>query len=374
MPIQHAIWKVLTHPEPLAESSLATEQLLEDMIVAAPRMLSDEWMLIGRQEDTGYGGRIDLLAIAPDGALVLIELKRDRTPREVAAQALDYATWVEKLEAEDIDAIYRRFSNDRSLTDDFHSRFGQPLDEDSLNHSHQIIIVAASLDDSTERIVEYLSRRDIPINVLCFQVFNNGDEQLLSRAWLLDTLHTQISAAATPRGPSEPWNGEFYVSFGHDEGRSWDDAVEYGFICGGGGRWYSQTLQLLNPGDRVWVNVPGSGYVGVGRVTGRLQPAATFNVKTRDGEISVLDAAKRGSYGRAYVDDLERCEYFVPVQWVQTVPLERADREIGLFGNQNTVCKPTAPKWRSTVDRLKEKFPDFDKSKRLEQKGVEQDG
>jgi RecB family endonuclease NucS len=49
-------------------------------------------MLIGRQQDTGFGGRIDLLAIAPDGALVLIEIKRDRTPREVVAQALDYAS------------------------------------------------------------------------------------------------------------------------------------------------------------------------------------------------------------------------------------------------------------------------------------------
>jgi hypothetical protein len=43
------------------------------------------------------------------------------------------------------------------------------------------------------------------------------------------------------------------------------------------------------------------------------------------------------------------------------VPLEKAVREIGLFGNQNTVCKPTTPKWRSTVERLKEKFPGFDK-------------
>ena len=92
MPIRSAIWKVSPQPQPLVESSLANEMLLEDMIVAAPRMLSDEWMLIGRQEDTGLGGRIDLLAIAPDGALVLIELKRDRTPRDVVTQALDYAS------------------------------------------------------------------------------------------------------------------------------------------------------------------------------------------------------------------------------------------------------------------------------------------
>ena len=52
-------------------------------------------MIIGRQEDTGFGGRIDLLAIAPDGTLILIELKRGRTPREVVAQAIDYATWLE---------------------------------------------------------------------------------------------------------------------------------------------------------------------------------------------------------------------------------------------------------------------------------------
>src|SRR5258708_29809876 len=85
MPIRHAIWKVAAKPLPLAESSLPTEQLLEDMIVASPQIVSGEWMLIARQEDTGFGGRIDLLAIAPDGTLVLIELKRNRTPRDVGA-------------------------------------------------------------------------------------------------------------------------------------------------------------------------------------------------------------------------------------------------------------------------------------------------
>jgi hypothetical protein len=57
-------------------------------------------MIIGRQEDTGHGGRIDLLALAPDGALILIELERAKTPREAVAQALDYAGWAESLEAE----------------------------------------------------------------------------------------------------------------------------------------------------------------------------------------------------------------------------------------------------------------------------------
>jgi len=76
--------------------------------------------------------------------------------------------------------------------------------------------------------------------------------------------------------------------------------------------------------------------------------------------VPVLHAAEGGTYLREDVDDPERCEYFVPVRWLQTVPVENAVREVGLFGNQNTICKPTTPKWRSTVERLKEKFPDFD--------------
>lgn len=30
-----------------------------------------------------------------------------------------------------------------------------------------------------------------------------------------------------------------------------------------------------------------------------------------------------------------------------------------MFGNQNTVSQPKTPKWRTTVERLKERFPHF---------------
>jgi hypothetical protein len=99
--------------------------------------------------------------------------------------------------------------------------------------------------------------------------------------------------------------------------------------------------------------------VGVARVTGPAQPAATFKVMTQSGEVPVLEAAKEGKYHHA--DDPEKCEYFVPVRWLQTVSLEKAIQEVGLFGSQHSVCKPTTPKWRYTVDRLKEKFPDYNK-------------
>ena len=361
MPIHHSLWRVGAKPAPLREASLPSEALLEEMIVAAPDILSRQWMMIGRQEDTGFSGRIDLLALAPDGTLILIELKRGKTPREVVAQALDYATWAEGLEAQDLIRIYARFAKGDSLDAAFARRFGQKLDPDTLNQSHQIVIVASELDAASERIVGYLNRRDIPINVLCFQVFETDAGQLLSRAWLLDPVETQVAASSSSAsGEKEPWNGEFYASFGHDGERDWEDARRYGFISAGGGSWYTGTLKLLKDGDLVWVKAPGYGFVGVGRARGSSIPASDFTVTDETGvERPALEVMK-GHY-RSVADDPERCEYFVPMEWLATRPLSQAVNETGMFGNQNTVCAPRTPKWRHTVERLKELFPGWDK-------------
>ena len=362
MPIRHSLWRVGEAPQRLGEGALPTEALLERMIVATPEILSDQWMLVGRQEETGHGGRIDLLALAPDGTLILIELKRDRTPREVVAQALDYAAWVETLDAAAVARIYARFRPNGELSRDFQARFGSALDESTLNGSHQVVIVASTLDAASERIVGYLSRRGLPINVLCFQVFGTGTEQLLSRAWLLDPTEVQATAsAAEPATAREPWNGEFYVSFGHSDERSWPEAVHYGFICAGGGTWYSGTLNLLKVGDRVWVKAPDYGFVGVGRVTGPRQPASDFTLPGEDGQPApAMSLLRGGGYHRHLINDPASCEYFVPVAWADTISLDRGISEGGLFGNQNTVCRPRTPKWRHTVERLKVLLPNYD--------------
>lgn len=352
MPISHAVWTVSKAPVEISQGILPSEQMLEDMIVAQPRILSSEWMLIGRQIDTGYGGRIDLLAIAPDGSLVLVELKRDRTPREVVAQALDYASWVEGLDADDVVGIYSRFRQGQSLSNDFQQRFGQPLDEETINDTHQVVIVAATLDASSERIVNYLNDRGLAINVLFFQVFDHGESQLLSRAWLIDPGDIQVHAATTGRrGEKEPWNGEYYVSFGEGRSRSWDEAVRYGFISGGGGTWYSNSLRMLSEGDRIWAKIPGKGFVGVGRVIGSRISASDFLIEGRPA-LEIL----RADYHRQFANDPERAEYFVPVEWDRTVAEDKAVQEVGMFGNQNTVCKPVTPTWRTTVERLKAIF------------------
>lgn len=367
MPIQHAIWRIDGTPRALAYSRLESELALEEMIVTAPEILSDQWMLIGRQERTAYGGIVDLVAIAPDASLILIELKRDRTPREVVAQAIDYAAWLEELAPEAIARMFERFSNGGdTLETAYEKKFGTPLDEDVLNQSHQIVLVAAELDAASERIIGYLNSRGIAINVLYFQVFSDGEQKLLSRAWLIDPGETQASAASSTKSKAEkvPWNGEYYVSFG-DSGpvstRSWADAMRYGFISGGGGSWYSQTLRLLSPGDRVWVNVPRTGYVGVGIVRERMKEASVFTVLENGNEVPCLDVLKYGDLYRERSSDPDKAEYFVGVEWLDAVHLDRAVKEVGLYGIQHTVCRPQTAKWPHTVERLKLSFPNWNR-------------
>jgi hypothetical protein len=177
--------------------------------------------------------------------------------------------------------------------------------------------------------------------VLFFQVFDHGTTQLLSRAWLIHTGDVEVQAASTGRrGEKEPWIGEFYVSFG-TVARRWDEAAKYGFVSGGGGTRYSNSLRLLSEGDRVWVKVPGKGFVGVGRVSGPRIAAKDFEIDDRPA-LDVLE----GQYHRQYVDDPKRSEYLVPVEWGHIVPADQAFQEVGMLGNQNTVCKPVTPKCR----------------------------
>lgn len=90
-----------------------------------------------------------------------------------------------------------------------------------------------------------------------------------------------------------------------------------------------------------------------------VQPVKEFKVQTESGEQPALIALKHAEKYQLTADDPECAEYFVRVKWLDTVPENKAVNEVGLFGSQNTVCQPTTPKWRHTVDRLKVAFPQW---------------
>ncbi|MGN7164119.1 MULTISPECIES: endonuclease NucS domain-containing protein [Micrococcus] len=67
---------------------MSSEAQLQAFLAEDPTILGEPLLVIGREVPTPYGTRIDILAMDVEGNLHVLELKRDRTPREVVAQIL----------------------------------------------------------------------------------------------------------------------------------------------------------------------------------------------------------------------------------------------------------------------------------------------
>lgn len=68
----------------IVPTSIGLESQLEGYIESDPSVLGEPLLVIGRQVPTAHGGFVDLLALDETASLHVIELKRDRTPRDVA--------------------------------------------------------------------------------------------------------------------------------------------------------------------------------------------------------------------------------------------------------------------------------------------------
>lgn len=356
MPIETGIWRIDNGVSRVNAVRMDNEAKLEEVLLQDIDILGLDLMVIGRQVTTAFGKRIDLLAINEEGNLYVVEVKRDRTPREVVAQLLDYGSWVKKLTYQEIVNIYEAHKTiigfNKKFEEEFYDRFGQNPPE-SLNESHQLIIVASQLDSSSERIVSYLSEDyNVPINAVFFSYFKDGAAEYLTRTWLMNPNEVAINTPS--RSKEEKWNGQdFYVAIGEDNGhRNWDECAKYGYVSGGQGKWYSKTLHQLFPGARIFAYLPNKGYVGVGIVEETAVMIKDFTIEI-DGKqqplLSVLKAPRAGENS----DNPELSEYAVKVKWIKTLSREEAIREKGMFANQNTACKL---KNKFTLDILTEVF------------------
>ncbi len=352
MPIETEIWRIEKDLSPLSLTGIDLEKRLQDIIASDISIVDPGLMVIGREVPTAFGGFIDILAIDAVGNLVVVELKKGKTPKEVVAQVLDYASWVYGLTSGDIAEIFIKYQQH------FYKKTPEAIEvalkrkfeaiPDELNVGHRLLVVAADLDSSTERIVTYLQEQHaVDINVAFFRIFKDEGREYLTRTWLTEpgSLATEISSSAV----KTEWNGEYYVVFGEGESRCWKDAKKYGFVSAGGGEKFVKPLRNLQPGDRVWVHVSGSGYVGYGEVLAAAVRPDQFMVDI-DGTLKPLterELEAQNAFGE------EQGEHFVAVRWDKSVDKPQAIWETGFFANPAIVAKPRSPRWQFTVDRLR---------------------
>lgn len=355
----------------LAEAAVHERRDLQRLLRAQlPELIPDVLVIseeFGDWEDSRR--RIDLLGIDRDANLVVIELKRGDTGVHMELQAVRYAAMVSTMTFEQAVETFARHLKAEADADargrllEFLG-WSEPNDDD---FAQDVKIVLLSEDYSRELTSSILWLNGKGLEITCFRMaaYRLEGKLLVDFQQIIPLkeaeeyqvkLRNKQLVEHTARLARVPWNGEFYANFGDTIYRSWEDACKYGFISAGGGEWFTRTLKLLVPGSRVWVNCPGSGYVGVGIVMGEPVVAKEFMVDTNQGRRPYLEVGKMSQELLANASDPEKAERFVSIKWITTVPEAAAIREAGLFGNQNSVAKPTTASWPTTVARLKGAF------------------
>ncbi len=210
-----------------------------------------------------------------------------------------------------------------------------------------MIIVASALDPASQRIVEYLSQEhEIGINTAFFAIFRDGERQYLSADWLMDQDEV---VERTERKVRAPWTGYLFANCGEGEHRSWEDMRKYGFIAAGQGARYSKYMQKLREGDLIYSFRSKHGYVGFGRVTSEAVMVRDF---TANGQ-KLLEFPLTQPNMNQNMNDPERSEYVVGVDWIKTVSVADAKTFKGAFAIPSVVCKLTQP---ATLEFLAKEF------------------
>jgi hypothetical protein len=166
---------------------------LEPWLESSSAILGPDIVIIGRQT-MSKSGPIDLLGIDKTGNVVIVEIKRDKLPREALSQAIDYASdaaeWtIEKLS--EICSEYSGKSLEETLTESFPDVDVENL---NINDTQRIILVGFSVESALERMIEWLSDNfNVNINavVLSYVKTASGDELLTKTSIISEELEQE---------------------------------------------------------------------------------------------------------------------------------------------------------------------------------------
>lgn len=191
-------WQIIDGELKLIATNLKSEGRtepydLEPWIESNPAILGPDIAIIGRQT-MSKSGPIDLLGIDRTGNVVIVEIKRDKLPREALAQAIDYASDAAGWPVERLGEICAEHSGkglDETLSEAF-----PDVDVESLtfNETQRIILVGFSVESALERMIGWLSDNfSVSINavVLSYIKTANGDELLTKTSIISEELERE---------------------------------------------------------------------------------------------------------------------------------------------------------------------------------------
>ena len=188
------------------------EEMVESWLEQNPECIVENGglLIIGRQVTTNLNSSIDLLGVDREGNLAVVELKRDRTPRDTLAQALEYASFAATLSGDQLEEIYKLYTGDENASLAENHRGFFRLNESeilSLNKNQRIIIVGTEIAQPVRQSATYLRQKGMLVTCLEFAYFQTvSNEQLLSISTVVGQEPIKSGAVSTETLPKTDKN------------------------------------------------------------------------------------------------------------------------------------------------------------------------
>ncbi len=157
------------------------EESFENWLENSPNFLfSDEGntvLWIGRQASAKVGDTDkypDLIGVDSFGDLIIVELKKGKTPREVIAQILEYNCWASNLKYDDLNQIYLNYSKNslkKNLLDAYNEifSFDDIVNKDiEFNRNQKLFIIAEEISSTVHEVSSFL-RQKYKIDLSCLE-------------------------------------------------------------------------------------------------------------------------------------------------------------------------------------------------------------
>ena len=204
------------------ESELDREAKLERRLVRTDgaKIGDVEVLYVGRQGSPGEGGVFDILGVDERGDTVVVELKRGRAPRDVVAQALEYAGEIRNVDYDYLNERYREFLGDEqgytepseipTLREAHREYFDleEPLSEREFNDDQRLVVVGTDFGDVVLNMADFLRAKGVDVVAVEYSSYRDEEEdvELLTTDGIRRPLSEEPSSSVTSTSDSEDYS------------------------------------------------------------------------------------------------------------------------------------------------------------------------
>jgi len=166
----------------LIESTVELEKNLEIWIEQEPSLVQGGLLIVSRQMIV-EGGRLDLLAIDPQGRWVVIEIKAGNLEAGVITQALYYVAQISEMQFDELASKVDEYLKKKGL--DIKTLFAERGIDKSQNGQREVyaLVVGTGRTTGLNKLINMLSDKyKVPISAVVFDVFEmHGGKKILTR-------------------------------------------------------------------------------------------------------------------------------------------------------------------------------------------------